>query len=303
MLTGAIEAGGTKFVCGVGDPHGSRETARFPTGDVAATLAAVVAFFRAAEARHGPVAAFGIGSFGPLQLDPTAADYGRITTTPKPGWAGADIPAALRAAFAVPVAIDTDVNTAALAEATHGAGAGVSSLAYVTVGTGIGVGLAIDGRTVRGLGHPEAGHLLPRRHPDHGDFAGICPYHGDCLEGLASGPAIIAAWGASFAELPADHPAWGVQADYLGQLCATLILTAAPAHIVLGGGVLSQQRLIEGTRRRTEARLAGYCADWTGDAFATRITAPGCAEPPGLLGAYMLAEAAALLRTSASPPG
>lgn len=292
MLTGAIEAGGTKFVCGIGDARGSLETARFETREVSATLADVTNFFRDAQRRHGPVAAFGIGSFGPIQLDPAAPDFGRITTTPKPGWSGADVPAALREAFGVPVAIDTDVNAAALAEATCGAGAGASSLAYVTVGTGIGVGLAIGGRTVRGLGHPEAGHLRPRRHPDHGAFAGICPYHGDCLEGLASGPAIIAAWGASFADLPADHPAWDVQADYMGQLCASLILTVAPAHIVLGGGVFSQARLIEATRARTETLLGGYCGEWRGDAFARRITAPGCAEPPGLVGAYMLAAAA-----------
>lgn len=288
-MLGAVEAGGTKFLCGIGDIHGSRETARIDTRDPETTIAETIAFFRAAAARHGPIDAIGVGSFGPIQLDPTAADFGRITTTPKPGWSGADIPGRLHEAIGVPVAIDTDVNAAALAEAAHGAGNGVRSLAYVTVGTGIGVGLAMDGRTVHGLGHPEAGHLLFRRHPDHGSFAGICPYHGDCLEGLASGPAIIAAWGKSFADLPADHPAWDVQADYLGQLCATLILTVSPEHIVLGGGVMAQQRLIEAARARAEERLAGYCAAWTPAAFAERITAPGCTEPPGLVGAYMLA--------------
>ncbi len=292
-MLAAIEAGGTKFVCGVGDAAGSRETARIATRDPDATLADVVAFLARAVDRHGPIAAIGIGSFGPLQLDPAAPDFGRITTTPKPGWQGADMPARLRAALGVPVAIDTDVNAAALAEAAHGAGRGARSLAYVTVGTGIGVGLAMDGRPVHGLGHPEAGHLLLRRHADHGDFAGICPYHGDCLEGLASGPAIIAAWGGSLATLPAGHPAWTVQADYLGQLCATLILVAAPEHIVLGGGVLSQPSLLDAARARTRERLAGYCAAWTDEAFATRITAPGCTEPPGLTGAYMLAAAIA----------
>ena len=291
-MLGAIEAGGTKFVCGVGDMAGSRETVRIETRDPARTLADVIAFFRDATARHGPLGAIGIGTFGPVQLNRAAPDYGRITTTPKPGWSGADMPTMLGAALNVPIAIDTDVNAAALAEAAHGAGRGARSLAYVTVGTGIGVGLAIDGRTVHGLGHPEAGHLLPRRHPDHGAFAGICPYHHDCLEGLASGPAIIAAWGGSFADLPADHPAWDVQGDYIGQLCTTLILTVAPEHIVLGGGVMAQERLIAAARTRAEARLAGYCTEWTGDAFATRITAPGCAGPPGLIGAYMLAAAA-----------
>ncbi len=289
MLLGAIEAGGTKFLCGIGTADGSLETARIDTRDVEGTVAEVIAFFRAAIARHGYISAFGIGSFGPLQLDPHASDFGRITTTPKPGWQGADLPARLHAALGVPVAIDTDVNAAALAEADRGAGRGANSLAYVTIGTGIGVGLVIDGRTVRGLGHPEAGHLMLRRHPGHGDFAGTCPYHGDCLEGLASGPAIMAAWGASLADLPADHPAWAIQADYVGQLCATLILTVAPAHIVLGGGVMNQTRLIESARTVAAERLAGYCASWTPAMFARAITAPGCTEPPGLVGAYMLA--------------
>ncbi len=287
---GAVEAGGTKFLCGVGDAAGSRETMRIDTRDPASTLADMVAFFQAAGKRHGGIAAVGVGSFGPLQLDPSAADFGRITTTPKPGWSGADIPGALRFGLSLPVAIDTDVNAAALAEAAYGAGKGARSLAYVTIGTGIGVGIAIDGRTVHGLGHPEAGHLLFRRHPDHGAFAGICPYHGDCLEGLAAGPAIIAAWGASFADLPADHPAWSVQADYIGQLCASLILTVAPEHIVLGGGVMAQARLLAAARGETGRRLAGYCASWGPEQFASRISAPGCAEPPGLVGAYMLAE-------------
>lgn len=289
MLLGAIEAGGTKFLCGIGTADGSLETVRIDTRDVEGTVAQIIAFFRAAVTRHGPIAALGIGSFGPLQLDPEAPDFGRITTTPKPGWSGADLPARLRAALGVPVAIDTDVNAAALAEADRGAGRGARSLAYVTIGTGIGVGLVIDGRTVRGLGHPEAGHLMLRRHPGHGAFAGTCPYHGDCLEGLASGPAIIAAWGGSLADLPADHPAWAIQADYVGQLCATLILTVAPAHIVLGGGVMSQTRLIESARKVAAERLAGYCASWTPAMFARAITAPGCTEPPGLVGAYMLA--------------
>jgi fructokinase len=200
------------------------------------------------------------------------------------------MPGILGAALGVPVAIDTDVNAAAVAEAwLRGSG----SLAYVTVGTGIGVGLAIDGRPVHGLGHPEGGHLLPRRHPAQGGFAGICPYHGDCLEGLASGPAIAAAWGAGLDVLPADHPAWEVQADLIAQLCATLILTVAPGQIVLGGGVMQQARLLPMIRRRAEALLAGYCAEWaTAAVFDDRIVPPVSIEPPGLVGAYLLAEAA-----------
>jgi fructokinase len=290
-LFGAVEAGGTKMVCGVGDAvRGSRETVRIATADVAATVREMAAFFAGAAARHGALAGLGIASFGPLDLDHASPGYGRITTTPKPGWQGADLPALLHEALGVPVAIDTDVNAAALAEARLGAARGKGSVAYVTIGTGIGVGLAIDGRLVHGLGHPEAGHLLPRRSPGHGDFAGICPYHGDCLEGLASGKAIAAAWGGSLAELPADHPAWAVEADYLGQLCATLILTVAPEHIVLGGGVMAQARLFDLVHAETDRRLAGYAALWDEAALAARITPPGCTEPPGLVGAYLLAE-------------
>jgi fructokinase len=300
-LLGAIEAGGTKMVCGIGDAiGGSRETATIATRDVETTVRDIIAFLEAAQARHGAVAAIGIASFGPLDLDPRSPGFGRITTTPKPGWQGADLPARIGAALGVPTGIDTDVNAAALAEARLGAARGRQSVAYVTVGTGIGVGLVIDRAMVHGLGHPEAGHLLPRRHPGHGDFAGVCPYHGDCLEGLAAGSAIAAAWGGSLAELAQDHPAWDIEADYLGQLCAMLILTAAPEHIVLGGGVMSQRRLLEAVRGETLRRLAGYAAAWSDPATATaRITAPGCAEASGLIGAYLLAQDAsdALLRT------
>ncbi|HEY0316614.1 MAG TPA: ROK family protein [Sphingomonas sp.] len=298
-LYGAIEAGGTKMVCGVGNAEtGSRETARIATGDVATTTGEIAAFLAAARDRHGALAGIGVASFGPLDLDPASPGFGRITTTPKPGWQGADLPAALKAALGLPVAIDTDVNAAALAEARLGAARGRRSVAYVTVGTGIGVGLVIDGRMVHGLGHPEGGHLLPRRHPDHGDFAGTCPFHRDCLEGLASGTAIHAAWGEPLDKLPADHAAWGIEADYLGQLCASLIFTVSPEHIVLGGGVMAQARLFDPIRAETGRRLAGYAALWDDAALAARITPPGCVEPPGLTGAYLLAESVSTCSTA-----
>ena len=291
MLFGAIEAGGTKFVCGVGDADsGSRRTVRIETRDVEETLGEVLTFFRESIREQGPIAALGIGSFGPLQLDRRAPGYGRIVATPKPGWQDADLPARMHRALRVPVAIDTDVNAAAIAEATRGAGRGAHSIAYITVGTGVGVGLVLEGRPVHGLGHPEAGHLRLRRHPAHDGFAGVCPFHGDCLEGLASGPAIVAAWGSSFSQLPVDHPAWDVQSSYLGQLCAALILTVAPEHIVLGGGLMAHQRLLIGARREARELLGGYCSAWGApDDFDRRLTAPGCLEPPGLVGGYLLA--------------
>lgn len=292
-LYGAIEGGGTKFVCGIGDARGSRETTIIPTRDPAATFAAVGAFF-AAGARHGPLKAIGLASFGPMELDRAAPDYGRILRTPKTAWVGADLIAHLRAFTDRPIGLDTDVNGAARAEADA---AGLSDLAYVTVGTGVGVGIVSRGQIVSGAGHPEVGHLLIRPHPGQEGFAGICPFHGTCIEGLASGPAMRAAWGVPAERLPPGHPAWDIQADYLAQLCMTLVLTVVPARIVLGGGVMQQDFLRDAIRARTRALLGGYVAKYDSDtAMAGLITAPQCTEPPGLVGAYLLAaEAAARL--------
>lgn len=289
MMLGAIEAGGTKFVCGIGDAESSREQLIIPTAAVATTMGAVCTFFSDAMERHGPIAAFGVGSFGPLDLDPASPGFGRITTTPKRGWRDVDLPKWLQSRFGLPVAIDTDVNAAALAEAqVHG----VRQLAYVTIGTGIGVGLVTAGQTQKGMGHPEAGHIMVRRPEAAPSFAGVCPFHGDCLEGLASGPAVEALWGASLDRLHAEHPAWGLEAQYLGQLCASLILMHAPERIVLGGGVMQQSRLFPMVRAVTLATLGGYCAHWTAEAAEHRIVPPACSEPPGLTGAYLLAREA-----------
>lgn len=283
-----IEAGGTKFVLGVGTAeHGSIATARIATRDPDDTFAEAAAFF-AAHARPEGLAAAGFASFGPVELDPRSRHYGRILATPKPGWRDVDVAARTRTMLGVPVALETDVNAAAIAEA---AVRDSGDLAYVTVGTGIGVGLVAGGRPVHGRGHPEAGHVLVRRHLGHGGFAGICPFHGDCLEGLASGAAIRAAWGAGLDALASDHPAWAIEADYVAQLCAMLILTLAPAVIVLGGGVMSQQALFPPIRGRTAELLAGYVTESDAAALERRIAPPICVEPPGLLGAYRIAAA------------
>lgn len=290
MIFGGIEAGGTKFVCGIGDEdRNSIETRTIATGQPDETLDAVRAFFTEAEDRHGTPSAFGVASFGPLDLDPLSPGYGSITRTPKPGWAGTNMLLWTQEAFGRPVAIDTDVNAAAMAESSED----LSSLAYVTCGTGIGVGLVVNGRPVHGMSHPEAGHMLPRRHAAHEGFAGCCPYHGDCYEGLASGPAIIAAWGQSLSHLPEDHPAWQVEAAYLGQLCATLVLTVSPQRIVMGGGVMKQQRLFPMICEETARNLRGYVAPLDSpQALARLIVPPSCAEAPGLVGAYRLAQQA-----------
>lgn len=290
MLLGAIEAGGTKFVCGIGDAgNGSLETATISTRDPAATFADVQAFFEEAIQKHGMPQAIGVASFGPVDVEPASPGYGRILRTPKPFWEGCDLVDRVRRIAPVPLALDTDVNAAAMAEAAA-ASMEDTTLAYVTVGTGIGVGIVANGRPLHGLGHPEAGHAIPRRHPVHEGFAGICPFHGDCYEGLASGTAVEAAWGATPSRFPEDHPFWDVESHYLAHLCASLLLTVAPRRIVLGGGVMKQHRLFPLIRQKTADILGGYLVALP-DAAAMQeiIVPPLCHEPPGLVGAYLLA--------------
>lgn len=294
----AIEAGGTKFVCALAHADGTLlERTRFSTRTPHDTLAEARAFFDAAATRHGTPRALGIASFGPLELDPAAAHYGRLLRTPKPGWHDADLLAPF-ATLDIPIALDTDVNAAALAEAHWGAGrardgAPLDSVAYVTVGTGIGGGAVLHGRTLRGLLHPELGHIHPRRHPHDHDFAGICPHHGDCLEGLANGPAIVARLGHELGDAAPTHPIWDIEADYIGQLCAQLALTLSPQRIVLGGGVMQHERLFAPIRARTQHWLGGYLARREVEAgIEDYIVPPGLGDRSGILGALRLAMAA-----------
>lgn len=297
-LIAGIEGGGTKMVLGLGTARGGTIAGTsVPTRDPDTTLAAIGGFF--AEAGRGrEIAAVGIASFGPLDLDPASPTHGFVLPSAKVAWSNVDLLGRVRALLGgVRGAIDTDVNGAALAEAALGAGtAAGGDLAYVTVGTGIGVGLVVNGRPVHGASHPEAGHVLLRRHPAHDGFAGICPFHADCVEGLASGPAIAAAWGAGLADLPPDHAAWAAEADYLGQLAAMLILTVSPRTIVFGGGVMKQQALFGPLRDRAARLLGGYGRGTDRPALETRIVPPACSEPPGLLGAYLLGEAILAVR-------
>jgi fructokinase len=258
-LYGAIEAGGTKFVCAVAEENGTLlAEQRLPTVDPASTLASVCAFFHEQFGRLGAPRAFGVGSFGPVHLDKSSVQYGRIGNTPKAGWSGTDIVGHLRREFACPIGFDTDVNAAALAEHRWGAARDVQDLVYVTVGTGIGGGIIVRGAPLHGLMHPEIGHVYPRRHLLDLQFQGVCPFHGDCLEGLASGPAIVARCGAELHTLSADSPQWQIEADYLAQLCAHLVVTVSPQRIVLGGGVMSQLRLLPPVRERLLHWLGGY---------------------------------------------
>lgn len=288
-LYGAVEAGGTKFVCALGGVSGAiLDEARIETRDPETTLSQVIRFFGAAEAKHGAARAFGIAAFGPLELRPDSANYGFITNTPKPGWANTDLLGTLQRAFARPVGFDTDVNGAALAEWRWGAGQRLDSLVYVTVGTGIGAGIIHHGRPVHGLMHPEAGHIRVQRHPRDADFAGVCPFHGDCLEGLASGPAIEARNGRSLSQADTGDPIWDIEADYLGQLCAQLVLMHSPQRILFGGGVMQQERLFAGIRSRMLHWLHGYLPHAELRA-ANYISPPGLGGASGIKGALALA--------------
>lgn len=288
-LFGAIEAGGTKFVCAVGESTGRllMET-RIATRDPQTTFAEVFEFFRAAEVRFGSLRAFGVGAFGPLDIDPASARYGYLRKTPKAGWSDFDLRGMLVREFGRPVGFNTDVNAAGLAEYRWGRGAGLQSLVYVTVGTGIGAAIVYQGAPLVGATHSEIGHIYPRRHPLDRDFAGVCPFHGDCLEGLASGPAIHARIGSSSIELPAGDPLWDIEADYLGQLCAQLVATVAPHRILLGGGVMQQKHLFALARQRMQHWLGSYSQmpQLLDDGF---IDSPGLGGQAGVTGALALA--------------
>jgi fructokinase len=287
-LFAGVELGGTRCVCLLASgPDDVRARTAVPTTTPDETLAALRAQL---EAWAPGFAALGIGSFGPLDLDQGSPGWGRIAETPKPGWQGVDVAGLLGAGLGVPVAFDTDVNGAALAEMAWGAGRGLADFAYVTVGTGVGVGLIVAGRPTRGFGHCELGHLrVPRLAGD--DWPGACPYHGDCVEGLASGAAIARRAGFfSAAELPDDHPVWEVVVHALAMLCHALVCAAAPRRVAIGGGVASGRPFL---LPRIEAALieslAGYLALPAGGPF---VVAPELGDVAGPLGAIALARAA-----------
>ena len=290
-VSAGIEAGGTKFVLALGTgPDDVVDTAVVPTTSPEETLARVRSFFLAP--REGiRVARAGIASFGPLDLRPSSPTYGRITTTPKPGWAGTDLLGAVQGWLQVPAVLDTDVNGAAFGEASWGAARDVRSSAYLTVGTGIGGGAVVDGRVLGGQVHPEMGHLHVRRHPDD-DFAGSCPFHGDCLEGMASGPAIRARVGRPAHEL-GDELARVVELEafYLAQLVSTVALVLSPERVVLGGGVLGgMPGLMQAVRRCLLERLAG-ALDGTpvAEDVDSWLVPPQLGSMSGVLGAIAIA--------------
>ena len=258
-LFGAIEGGGTKFVCAVGKADGSilAET-RFPTTTPDETLGRAIQFFRAQSTTLGKLSSLGIACFGPLDPNPSSPTYGHTLATPKPGWSGVDVVGRLQAALGIPIGFDTDVNGAALGEARWGAAQGLSTFLYFTIGTGIGGGAMVEGKLLHGLIHPEMGHILLPHDTAHDPFPGICPFHGDCFEGLASGPALEKRWGQRAETLPAYHPAWELEADYIALAMEGFICAFSPQRIILGGGVPQQPQLIPLVRKKTLALLANY---------------------------------------------
>ncbi|MFZ5910578.1 MAG: ROK family protein [Chloroflexota bacterium] len=292
QLFGGIEGGGTKFVCAVGTSDGEilAET-RFPTTTPDETLARAVDFFNEQIRSLGPLASIGVASFGPVDPEPASAKFGHILPTPKPGWTDADIVGPLRSAFGLPVAFDTDVNGAALGEWKWGAAQGLDTFIYLTIGTGVGGGGLVNGRLMHGLLHPEMGHIPLPRDPETDPFEGACPFHGDCFEGLASGPALEKRWGARAETLPPDHPAWDLEAHYIALALQSLICTLSPQRIIIGGGVAQQPHILPLVRRKTLAALNEYVqSPVILDHIETYIVPPALGGRAGVLGAIALAQ-------------
>ncbi len=299
VLAGAIEGGGTKFVCAVGrGPHDLSRT-EFPTGNnPLRVLAQVTDWLSAQQRERGALQAIGIGSFGPLDLHPDSPTYGYITSTPKPGWRNTDVLGAVRRAFPhIPIGFDTDVNAAALGEYFWGHAAGLSDFVYVTIGTGIGAGAVAGRQLIHGLVHPEMGHmLLPRVHGD--TFAGACPYHGACWEGLCSGPALLKRAGLPAETLPPEHEAWVLATQYIGYAVANIACLLSPQRVIIGGSVrqagrLGQDQFFRLIRAKTQAALGGYiaspalCAE-----IGSYIVPPQLGDNAGICGALALAQIA-----------
>lgn len=291
---GGIEAGGTKFVCVVADEEKNilAET-RFPTTTPEETLGRVLAFFQQKdeEGRMWPVSAIGVACFGPIDPEPKSPKYGYITTTPKPGWANTPVTEPLKAAFGVPVAIDTDVNAAAIGEGRWGAAQGLDNFLYLTIGTGIGGGGVFNGKALHGLVHPEMGHIRIPHDRQSDPYNGYCPFHGDCFEGLAAGPALMDRWGQPGDQLPIGHPAWELEAHYIGQALHSLICTLSPTRIILGGGVMQQEHLFPMIREEVKQSLNGYVnSPSIIERIDEYIVPPGLGGRAGVLGAVALAQ-------------
>ena len=287
-LYGGMEGGGTKFICAVGSGMDEIvEEVRFPTTTPGETLGQAIAFFQKFN-----VSAIGLAPFGPLDLNPASPTYGSITATPKPGWAGTNVVAAFQRIFDLPLTFELDVNAAAFGEySLNPENRGLESLVYFTIGTGIGAGVIINGKVTHGLTHPEAGHMRLPHDRKKDPFPGTCPFHGDCFEGLASGPALARRWRKPAETLPDNHPAWEQEALYIAYALVNVILTLSPQRIVLGGGVMEHKALYPCIRGKVRGLLNGYLASpvLTG-AMEKYIVPPALGKRSGILGAMALAK-------------
>jgi fructokinase len=290
-----IEAGGTKWVCMIANhPDDIRATNRFPTGQPEATIGSAIEFIKNQVPNPGDLRGIGIGSFGPLDLKRGSNTYGYLTTTPKPGWAHTNLINPFKMEFKLPIGFDTDVNAAALGERLWGAGQGLSDFIYLTVGTGIGGAAVANHELIHGMIHPEMGHTLIPHDWERDPFPGVCPYHGDCLEGLATGPAIQARWKQPAEDLPPEHPAWQLEAHYLGLGIANLIATLSPQRVILGGGVMDQSQLFPMIRNEVRELLGNYIS--TPEIMEPNeefIVPPVLGPQAGVLGAVALGQRAA----------
>jgi len=284
MILGALEAGGTKMVCAIGDENGNlTERISFPTKTPEETMPQMIAFFQ----EHG-IEALGIGTFGPADLNTGSPSYGCITTTPKLSWANYNIRQAFADALQIPVGFDTDVNAAALGEASFGCLQDVKNGIYITIGTGIGVGVLTEGTLLHGMLHPEGGHILLERHSSD-TYKGCCPYHKNCFEGLASGPAIEGRFGKKAIELANLPEVWELEADYIAKALVNYILILSPQRIVLGGGVMHQNQLFPLIRKKTAEYLNGYIETKEIEHLDTYIVPPSLNDNQGVLGCLQLA--------------
>ncbi|MDP4083197.1 MAG: ROK family protein [Bacillota bacterium] len=283
-MLGAIEAGGTKFVCAVGDAEGVLvDRIQIPTTVPNETIPKVIDFFKQYE-----INAVGIGSFGPIDVNKESLTYGNITSTPKPGWRDYPLVNTIKNVFSIPVGFNTDVNAAALGEATFGAARGMVSCLYITIGTGIGAGAIVQGQLLQGLSHPEMGHILVRRYQDD-HYNGKCPYHHDCLEGLAAGPAIEERWGDKGLNLVDKDEVWDLEGYYIAQALMQYMLILSPKKIILGGGVMNQKQVFTSIYKYLPELINGYISL---PELSDYIVSPGLGDNAGIIGALLLANQA-----------
>jgi fructokinase len=290
-IFGGIEAGGTKFLCATGTgPDDITARAQFTTTSPEETIGKVTGFFRQ-EMKKEPLAAIGIASFGPLDLNEKSPTYGSITATPKPGWANTNLIKSIQKGLDIPVFLDTDVNGAALGEQKWGAARGLDTFIYLTVGTGIGGGGIINGRMMHGLIHPEMGHIRIPHDSKADPFPGSCPFHGDCLEGLASGTAMVKRWGKPPEDIPPGHPAWQLEADYLAMGIVNFICTLSPQKIIMGGGIMKKRGLLPALCEKVRKLLNNYVnSPEITENIDNYIVPPGLGDLSGVLGAIALAQ-------------